>query len=131
MCSSRCEIPVTPAPSFREPTLYQTMNETTGALCTSWIRTFRPFRSTVSNTTPVFTILGPVRAGASARARPVMPHSSHAPSPRPPERGHALDVGCVREHVDRLDPLGRVARPAEDSQIAPEGAGVAGDVDQP
>src|SRR6185503_6248503 len=50
MCSSRCETPVTPAVSFRDPTLYQTMNETTGAVCTSWISTWSPFSRVVSET---------------------------------------------------------------------------------
>src|SRR5258706_591266 len=50
MCSRRCEMPVIPALSFLEPTLYQTMNETTGAVCTSWISTLSPFESVVSCT---------------------------------------------------------------------------------
>ena len=41
-------MPVMPALSFREPTLYQTMNETTGAVWTSWISTLSPFASVVS-----------------------------------------------------------------------------------
>src|SRR2546427_2863113 len=50
MCSRRWEIPVTPELSFREPTLYQTMNDTTGAVWTSWISTLSPFGSVVSCT---------------------------------------------------------------------------------
>src|SRR6185312_7204326 len=50
MCSRRCEMPVIPALSFLEPTLYQTMNETTGAVCISWISTLSPFESVVACT---------------------------------------------------------------------------------
>ncbi len=41
-------MPVIPALSFREPTLYQTMNDTTGAVWTSWTSTLSPFARMVS-----------------------------------------------------------------------------------
>src|SRR5213594_2066976 len=98
MCSSRWEMPVTPELSFREPTLYQTMNETTGAPRTSWISTLRPLSRRVSKT----GLSGPNAARVAAASDWLM---DVGVSFRPLERGHAFDVGRVREHVHRLDPL--------------------------
>ncbi len=42
MCSTQCEMPVKPAASSREPTLYQHHTEESGAVCASWMRIFSP-----------------------------------------------------------------------------------------
>src|SRR5262245_51806385 len=48
MCSSRCDTPVIPVCSLREPTRYQTWKLTTGAECTSFVSTFSPLGRMVS-----------------------------------------------------------------------------------
>src|SRR5262245_29140711 len=52
MCSHQCDTPVTPGPSSFEPTRYQHHTDASGAVCTSWISTFKPLSSTVSRTIP-------------------------------------------------------------------------------
>ena len=49
-CSKRCANPVLPRFSFFEPTWYQTLTATIGALWSSWTTTVRPFeRVNLSN----------------------------------------------------------------------------------
>src|SRR5438132_7862201 len=52
-CSRRCDNPVVPSFSLREPTRYQTCTVTTGALVIGSTRTLRPFSSVASRTLSV------------------------------------------------------------------------------
>src|SRR6185369_2017844 len=50
MCSRKCDLPVWPSSSFREPTRYQIIVATTGLSCSSFVRRVRPFGRIVFRT---------------------------------------------------------------------------------
>src|SRR6266568_1246180 len=47
MCSTQCDTPVRPGRSSLEPTLYQHHTDASGAVCSSWMSTFKPLSSVV------------------------------------------------------------------------------------
>src|SRR2546430_297405 len=53
MCSRKCDFPVWPSSSFREPTRYQIMLVTIGDVWTSFVKTTKPFVRTVLRTSSV------------------------------------------------------------------------------
>src|SRR6185436_19170971 len=78
MCSKKCEIPVMPGRSLREPTLYHCQNVTAGTAWSSCSSTTRPFaslwRSTGNETTDNALCGGGAGAVRAARA----PYDVHA-----------------------------------------------------
>src|SRR5262245_5984517 len=78
MCSSRCEMPVMPVYSFREPTRYQTPKLTTGALRTSFVRMRSPLGRRVS-ITPVVS----ARSAGGSAGWPATSLTAASPRRRP------------------------------------------------
>ena len=66
-CSKRCAKPVLPRFSFFEPTWYQTLTATIGALWSSWTTTVRPFER-VNFSKAISGIGGRVPPSAAATA---------------------------------------------------------------
>src|SRR5262245_1016587 len=68
MCSKKCEIPVMPGPSLREPTRYHCQKVTAGTLWSSWRRMTRPFGSVCRATGKRVGLSGLAEGGVAAAA---------------------------------------------------------------
>src|SRR6266516_1030499 len=122
MCSKKCEMPVMPGASLREPTRYHCQKVMVGTLWSSWVRTIRPFGSvwrsilkrsgvTASARAPAASSSAAPAAGGIARTRAAT-HAAPSAALTSLERARGLVelILGLRRHLVRADAPGRDVR---------------------
>src|SRR5712691_1910889 len=118
MCSKKCEMPVMPGASLREPTRYHCQKVMVGTLWSSWVRTIRPFarvwrsilkRSgvTASARAPAASSMAAPAGGGIASTRAAIHAApSAARAARDRARGLVELILGLRRHLVRADAPG-------------------------
>src|SRR5204863_2657269 len=90
MCSTQCETPVRPGRSSFEPTRYQHHTDASGAVCSSWMSTFKPLSSIVERITFHYKIVGLPHAGVERHSKST---ADRLPDEGQPAGERAADAG--------------------------------------
>ena len=104
MCSKKCEMPVVPGDSSRDPTRYHCQNEIAGTVWSSWSSTVSPFGSTWRSTRKDSADSAGPAAGATGAAGFFFAARAGAAG------NDAITSRAARDDGRRMEPPGIVGR---------------------